>query len=67
MVKNTYGQPEVFLGITSTDDGSALTIGPTARQRIGCSNDSVSVLVGIGEPGHYFDDAITPGVRDRLE
>ena len=31
MVKNTYGHPEVFGGITSTEDGSALTIGPTAR------------------------------------
>ena len=30
MAKNTHGQPEVFGGVTSTDDGLALTIGPTA-------------------------------------
>ena len=66
MVKNTYGQPEVFGGITSTEDGSALTIGPTTRPRTGCSNHSVNVLVGSGASGHYFDDMI-PGFRDRLE
>ena len=66
-VKNTYGQPDVFGGITSTEDGSALTIGPTASPRTGCSNDSVNVLVDSGASGHYFDDAIIPGFRDRLE
>ena len=30
LVNNTCGQPEVFGGITSTEDESALTIGPTA-------------------------------------
>ena len=67
MVKNTYGQPEVFRGITSLEDGSALTIGPTARPRTGCSNDSVNVLVDSGASGHYFDDATIPGFRHRLE
>ena len=67
MVKNTYRQPELFAGITSTEDGSALTIGPTASPRTGCSNDSVNVLVDSGASGHYFDDAIIPGFRDRLE
>ena len=67
MVKNTYGQPEVFRGITSLEDGSALTIGPTARPRTGRSNDSVYMLVDSGASGHYFDDAIIPAIRDRLE
>ena len=67
MVSNTYGQPEVFGGITSTEDVSALTIGPTARPRTGCLNYSVNVLVDSGASGHYFDDAIIPGFRDRLK
>ena len=67
MVKNTYGQPKVFGGITSLEDGSALTIGPTARPRTGRSNDSVYMLVDSGASGHYFDDAIIPAIRDRLE
>ena len=67
MVKNTYGQPEVFWGITSTEDVSALTIGPTARPRTRCSNDPVIGLGDNGASGHYLDDAIIPGFRDRLE
>ena len=58
---------EVFGGIISTEDGSALTIGPTARPRTGCNNDSVNVLVDSGASGHYFDDAIVPGFRDKME
>ena len=64
---NTFGQPEILGGITSTEDESALTIDPTARSRTGCSNDSVNVLVDSGASGHYFDDALIPGFRDRLE
>ena len=67
MVKNTRGHPDVFGGITSTEDGSALTIGSTPRPRTGCSNDYVNVLVECGASGHYFDDVIIPGFRDRLE
>ena len=67
MITDTYGQPEIRGGITSTEDGSALTVGPAARSRTGCSNDSVNVLVDRGASGHYFDDAIIPGFRDRLE
>ena len=67
MVKNTYGQPEVFGGITSTKDEPALTIGPTARPWTGCSNDSVYSLVDSGASGYNFDDAIIPGFRDRLD
>ena len=33
----------------------------------GSSNDSVNVLVDSGASGHYFDDAIIPGFRDRQE
>ena len=67
MVKNTYGPREVFGGIISTEDGSALTIGPTARPQTGCSNDSANVLVASGASGHYFDDPIIPGFWGRLE
>ena len=67
VITNIYGQPEILEGITSTHDGSALTVGPTARSQISCSNHSVNVLVDSGESGHYFNDAITPGFRDRLE
>ena len=67
MVKNTYGQPEVFGDIASTEDGSALTIGPTARPRTGCSNGSVNVLVDSSASGHSFDDAIIPEFPDRME
>ena len=66
-VRNTYGQSEVFGGITSTEDGSVLTIGPIARPRTGCNNNSVNFLVDSDASGHYFDDAIIPGFRDRLE
>ena len=52
IVNNTYGQPEVFGSITSLEDGSALTIGPSARPRIGCSNDSVKVMVDSDASGH---------------
>ena len=67
VITNTHGQPEILGGITSMKDGSALTAGPTARSRTGCSNDSVNVLVDRGGSEHYFDDAIIPGFRDRLE
>ena len=67
MVSNTYGQPEVVGGITSTEEVSALTIGPTATPRTGCSNDAVNGLEDNGAPGHHLDDAIIPGFRDRLE
>ena len=60
MAKNTHGQPEVFGGVTSTEYGSVLTIGPTARPRTRYSNDPVNVLVDSG-------DDIIPGFRDRVE
>ena len=67
MIRNTYKQPEILGGIISTDDGSALTVGPTAMSRTGCSNDSVNVRVDSGAFGHHVDDVITPGFRDGLE
>ena len=39
---NTNGQPETFRGITSAEDGSAVTTSSTAGPRTGCSNDSVN-------------------------
>ena len=66
VVMNTYGQPKNIRDITSTEDGSALKVGPTARSRTG-RNDCVNVLVDDGASGYYFDDAIIPGFRDRLE
>ena len=68
VMTNIYGQPEILGGINSgTEDRSALTVGPTARSRTGCSNDFVNVLVDSGTSGHYFDDAIIAGLRNRLE
>lgn len=64
---NTNGQPEMFGGITSAEDGSALTIGPTAGPRVGDSDDFLNILVDSGASGHFFDDAIIPTLRDRLE
>ena len=55
------------MGVSPVRNGSALTIDPTARPRTGCSNDSVNVRVESGASGHYFEDAIIPGFRDRLE
>ena len=52
IVKNTYGQPKVFGVITSLEDGSVLTIGPSSRPQTGCSNDSVNVMVDSDASGH---------------
>ena len=67
VIKNTYGQPEILGGITSTVDGSTLVVSPTAGSRVFCRNVSVNVLVDGGASGHYFDDATTPGFWDRLK
>lgn len=66
MVINTYGQPDVVGGVTSTDDRSALTTGPTPRPRTRCRNDPVNVLVDSDASGHSLDNAIIARVRDRL-
>ena len=57
--KSLGGSPERKTG--------RVMIGSTARLWKGCRNDSVNVLVDSGASGHYFDDAIIPGFRDRLE
>ena len=64
---NTNGQPKTFGGITSTEQGSALMAGPTAGRQAHCNNASVKVLVDSGTPEHYFDDAIIPRLRGRLQ
>ena len=35
VIRKTYGQPEIHGGITSTEDVSALTVGPTAMSWTG--------------------------------
>ena len=67
VITNTYGQPEILASIARKEGGSAITVGPTARLRTGCSSESVNVLVDSGASGHYFDVAIIPGFQDRLE
>ena len=64
---NTKGQPEPFGGITSAEDGSALKAGPAAVPWNSGSNGLVNVLVDSGASGHYFDDAIIPGLRSKLD
>ena len=39
----------------------------TRGRIMGCSNDSVIVLGGSGTSGHYFDDAVFLGFRNRLK
>ena len=59
--------PRHFGGITGAEDGLALTTSPVAGPCNGKSNGSVNVLVDSGASGHYFDDVITPGLRDNLD
>ena len=64
---NTSGQPETFGGITNTEDGLALAVVPAAEKWNRGSNSLVSVMVDSGALGHYFDDALIPRLRYRLE
>ena len=64
---NTSGQPETFGGITNAEDGLALAVVPAAEKWNRGSNSLVSVMVDSGASGHYFDDALIPGLRYRLE
>ena len=64
---NTSGQPETFGGITNAEDGLALAVVPAAEKRNRGSNSLVSVMVDSGASGHYFDDALIPRLRYRLE
>ena len=64
---NTSGQPETFGGITNAEDGLALAVVPAAEKWNRCNNSLVSVMVDNGASGHYFDDALIPGLRYRLD
>ena len=64
---NTNGQPETFGGSTDAEDGLALAAVPAAEKWNRGSNSLVSVMVDSGVSGHYFDDALIPGLRYRLD
>ena len=64
---NTSGQPETFGGITNAEDGLALAVVPAAEKWNRGSNSLVSVMVDSEASGHYFDDALIPRLRYRLE
>ena len=64
----TSGQPETFGGITNAEDGLALAMAVPAEEKWNRgSNSLVSVMVDSGASGHYFDDALIPRLRYRLE
>ena len=63
---NTNGQPETF-GSTDAKDGLALAAVPAAEKWSRGSNSLFSVMVDSGLSGHYFDDALIPGLRYRLD
>ena len=62
---NTNGQPETFG--TDAEDGLALAAVPAAEKWNRGSSSLVSVMVDSGVLGHYFDDALIPGLRYRLD
>ena len=64
---NTSGQPESFGGITNAEDRLALAVVPAAEKWNRGSNSSVSVMVDSMASGHYFDDALIPGLRYKLD
>ena len=64
---NTSGQLETFGGITNAEDGLALAVVPAAEKWNRGSNSLVSRVVDSGASGHYFDDALIPRLRYRLE
>ena len=64
---NTNGQPEPFGGSTDAEDGLALAAVPAAEKWNRGGNSLVSVMVDSGALGHYFDDALIPGLRYRLD
>ena len=63
----TSGQPETFGGITNVEDGLALAVVPAAEKWNRGSNSLVSVMMDSWASGHYFDDALIPRLRYRLE
>ena len=64
---STNGQPETFGGSTDAEDGFALAAVPAAEKWNRGSSSLVSVMVDSGVSGHYFDDALIPGLRYRLD
>ena len=64
---NTNGQPEIFGGGNDAVDGLALAAVPATENWNRGSNSLVSVMVDSGVSGHYFDDALIPGLRYRLD
>ena len=64
---NTNGQPETSGGNTDAEDGLALAAVPAAEKWNRGSNSLVSVVVDSRVSGHYFDDALIPGLRYRLD
>ena len=64
---DTSRQPETFGGITNAEDGLALAVVPAAEKWNRDSNSLVSVMVDSGASGHYFDEALIPRLRYRLE
>ena len=63
---NTNGQPETFGGSTDAEEGLVLAVVPAEKWNRG-SNSLVRVMVDSGVSGHYFDDALIPGLRYRLD
>ena len=64
---NTNGQPETFGGSTDAKDRLALAAVPAAEKWNRGSNSLVSVMMDSGVSGHYFDDALIPGLRYTLD
>ena len=64
---NTSGQPETFGGITNAEDGLALAVVPAAEKWNRGSNSLVGVMVNSGASSQYFDDALIPGLKYRLD
>ena len=59
--------PERFGGITGVDNGSAIMVSLVAMPWTDGRNGSVNVLVDSGLLGYHFDNAIVPGLRDKLD
>ena len=64
---DTNGQPETLCSSTAAEDGLALAAVPPAEKWNRGSNSLVSVMGDSGVSGHYFDDALIPGLRYRLD
>ena len=64
---NTNGQPETSGGSTDAEDGYSACGSTSCRKVNRDSNGLVNVMVDNGVSGHYFDDALIPGLRYRLD